>query len=89
MYVLDAQKNHLIETLLLSTHNICFNICFGCSKEQYHSDGSFEYQQHMFWLRNNEIKIFVTHSKLKSFKIEKSIPQDHNLSSFNKANNSK
>ena len=23
-YVLDAQKNRLIETVLLSTHNICF-----------------------------------------------------------------
>ena len=23
-YVLDAQKNSLIETVLLSTHNICF-----------------------------------------------------------------
>ena len=23
-YVLDAQKNHLIETILLSTQNICF-----------------------------------------------------------------
>ena len=23
-YVLGAQKNHLIETVLLSTHNICF-----------------------------------------------------------------
>ena len=24
MYVLGAQKNRLIETILLSTHNICF-----------------------------------------------------------------
>ena len=24
MYVLGAQKNHLIEIVLLSTHNICF-----------------------------------------------------------------
>ena len=24
-YVLGAQKNHLIETVLLSTHNICFS----------------------------------------------------------------
>ena len=24
--VLDAQKNHLIEMVLLSTHNICFGL---------------------------------------------------------------
>ena len=24
LYILDAQKNRLIETVLLSTHNICF-----------------------------------------------------------------
>ena len=29
---------------------ISFNICFGCSK-----DGSFEYPQHVFWLRNKKI----------------------------------
>ena len=28
------------------------NICLGCSKEPSHWDGSFEYQQYMFWLRN-------------------------------------
>ena len=27
-------------------------MCFGCSKEPSHWDGSFEYPQHMFWLRN-------------------------------------
>ena len=25
-----------------------FNICFGCSKELSHCDGSFKYQQHTF-----------------------------------------
>ena len=33
-------------------------MCFGCSKEPSHRDSSFEYPQHTFWLRNNEI-IFV------------------------------
>ena len=28
------------------------NRCFGCSKDLTHWDGSFEYPQHMFWLRN-------------------------------------
>ena len=27
---------------------IIFHICFGCSKEPSHRDGSFEYPQHMF-----------------------------------------
>ena len=34
---------------------INFNICFGCTKEPSHWDGSFEYPQLMFWLRNKEV----------------------------------
>ena len=30
-------------------------MCFGCSKEPSHRDGSFEYPQHMFRLRNKKI----------------------------------
>ena len=29
-------------------------MCFGCSKELSHRDGSFEYPQHMFWLSNKK-----------------------------------
>ena len=29
-------------------------MCFGCSKEPSHWDSSFEYPQHMFWLRNKK-----------------------------------
>ena len=29
-------------------------MCFGCSKEPSHLDGSFEYTQRMFWMRNKE-----------------------------------
>ena len=29
-------------------------ICFGCSKEPSHWDGSFVYPQHMFWLKNKK-----------------------------------
>ena len=29
-------------------------MCFGCSKETSHRDGSFEYPQHMFTLRNKK-----------------------------------
>ena len=34
-------------------------ICFGCLKEPSHLDGSFEYPQHMFWLRNKKINFLV------------------------------
>ena len=39
---------------------ISLNMCFGCSKEPSHrdgtsqGDGSLEYPQHMFWLRNKK-----------------------------------
>ena len=29
-------------------------MCFGCSKELSHVDSSFEYPQHMFWLRSKK-----------------------------------
>ena len=34
---------------------ISLNMCFGCSKEPSHRDSSFEYPQHMFWLRLRKI----------------------------------
>ena len=40
-----------IAIIFLSTR---LNMCFGCSKEPSHWDGSFEYPQHMFWLRNKK-----------------------------------
>ena len=45
---------------------ISFNLCVECSKEPSHRDGSFEYPQYMFWLRNKKIIFFGTHSSLKS-----------------------
>ena len=33
---------------------IIFSICFGCSKEPSLWDSSFEYPQHIFWLRNKK-----------------------------------
>ena len=33
---------------------INLNMCFGCSKVPSHRDGSLEYPQHMFWLRNKK-----------------------------------
>ena len=34
--------------------SISLNMCFWCSKELSHWDGSFEYPQYMFWLRNKK-----------------------------------
>ena len=34
--------------------SVCLNICFGGSKELSHRCSSFEYPQHMFWLRNKK-----------------------------------
>ena len=31
------------------------NMCFGCSKEPSHRDGSFQHPLHIFWLRNTKI----------------------------------
>ena len=39
-------------------HKIVFiYIRFGCSKELSHWDGSVEYSQHMFWLRNKKTSL--------------------------------
>ena len=39
--------------------SISLSMCFGCSKETSHRDGSFEYPQHMFWLRNKKIELLT------------------------------
>ena len=38
---------------------INFNMSFGCSKEPSQWEGSFEYPQHMFWLRNKKINFWL------------------------------
>ena len=38
--------------MALNAISFLVSIGFGCSKEPSHCDGSFEYPQHMFWLRN-------------------------------------
>ena len=42
---------------------IGFIFCFGCSKEPSHRDGSFEYPQHMFWLRIKKNSFQLGHAK--------------------------
>ena len=44
-------EHTIIDNISLS---IGFNICVGCLKEPSHWDGSFEYPQHMFSLRNKK-----------------------------------
>ena len=46
---------------------ISFDVYFGCSKEPSHRDGSFEYPQDMFWLRNKKINVLVSTLKLKAW----------------------
>ena len=40
-------KNNLHKIAIIF-YFISLNVCFGCSKELSHRDGSFEYPQHMF-----------------------------------------
>ena len=53
---LDKQNQQKIVNIFLA---ISISICFGCSKAPSHGDGSFEYTQHMFWLRNKKINYLV------------------------------
>ena len=50
----QLSKNNLRKIAIIFL-SISLNICFGRSKEPSHRDGSFEYPQHMFWLRNKKI----------------------------------
>ena len=53
--VLQRSKQKIDGKIVNIFLSVGYNICFGCSKEPSHRDGSFEYQQHMFWLRNEKI----------------------------------
>ena len=53
--VIDLDKQFFQRTIANIFLTIIFNIWFGCSKEPSHGDGSFEYPQHMIWLRNKKI----------------------------------
>ena len=51
-------RTHIFERNIVNIFlPISFNIGFGCSKEPSYRDGSFEYPEHMFWLRNKKIYI--------------------------------
>ena len=46
-----VKQNNLRNLVAIIFLSISLNMCFGWSKEPSHRDGSFEYSQHMFWLR--------------------------------------
>ena len=46
---------------------LSLNICCGYSKEPSHWDGSFEYPQHKFWMRNDKINLRLTVSYLEGW----------------------
>ena len=50
-YMVQIRKK-LCKKIVIILISISLYMCFGCSKEPSHRDGSFEYPQHMFWLRN-------------------------------------
>ena len=48
-------REKIFEFLIINIYwPISYNICFGCSKELSHWDASFEYPQHMSWLRSKK-----------------------------------
>ena len=49
-----GEFNSYLRKIAIIFLTISLNMCFGCSKEPPHRDGSFEYPQHMFWLRNKK-----------------------------------
>ena len=49
----QLSKNNLRKIAIIF-FSISLNMCFGCSKEPSHRDGSFEYPQHMFWMGNKD-----------------------------------
>ena len=57
----DGHHKQFQRQIVKNFLSVSLNICFGCSKEPSHRDGSFEYPQHMFSLRNekNNFQIHV------------------------------
>ena len=51
----DTFERKIVNIFLI----VNFSMHFGCSKEPSQWDCSFEYPQHMFWLRNKKKIIFI------------------------------
>ena len=54
---IDPDKEILWTKIVIISLPINLNMCFVCSKEWSHWDGSFEYPQHMFWKRNKDYSL--------------------------------
>ena len=52
-HIWSVKQNNLHKIVIFFL-SIRLNMCFWCSKEPSHRDGSFEYPQNMFWLRNKK-----------------------------------
>ena len=53
LYNTGSLYQNFERTIVIVSLSISLSMCFGYSKEPSHGDGSFEYPQHMFILRNN------------------------------------
>ena len=53
--IIGSVKQKKMRKIVIIFLFISLIMCFWCSKELSYRDGSFEYPQHMFWLRNKKI----------------------------------
>ena len=58
-FTIGPVKHFFSRKIAIIFLSISINMCFGCSKEQSHRESSFEYPQHMFWMRNKNNKFQV------------------------------
>ena len=58
--IIGPVKQFFLNKIAIIFLPINLNMCFDGSKEPSHWDGSFEYPQHMFWMRNKEIVFHYT-----------------------------
>ena len=56
---LDNKTNILSIKLDFFSYSAVLTYVFGCSKEPSHWEGSFEYPQHMFWMRNKKNSVLL------------------------------
>ena len=53
-YMVHVRKKFCKKIVIIFL-SVSLNMCFECSKEPSHREGSFEYPQNTFWLRNKKI----------------------------------
>ena len=55
LHIGPVKQNSSAQIVIIIFLTISLNMCFRWSKEQSHWDSSFEYPEHMFWLKNQKI----------------------------------